>query len=267
MKSALLRIQDAINEQARGRHGKYGTLEARHRLPVSSKDSNKTYLLHLGPGPRKEGGVFNRLGGKERSASARSISRHRVPTKREHECNHGSIILRHGGSLGTGGHSESETPWTVRKETLAHLVSGISISKDKDAQSQRTSDRRGDGKDHFNCPISMAPPASYDRFENSILGKLSPKTKPSRIGGDTSYKQRDGESWRYFMKKIQKHKTLDVEGARNDEDPRIYARYNPPECQAFIEKIRGHGRNVQGDTFFCQGELTLSHSQKKSTAS
>ncbi|GKG33719.1 hypothetical protein Tco_0433878, partial [Tanacetum coccineum] len=25
-------------------------LEARHRLPVSSKDSNKTDLLHLGPG-------------------------------------------------------------------------------------------------------------------------------------------------------------------------------------------------------------------------
>ncbi|GJW92011.1 RNA-directed DNA polymerase, eukaryota [Tanacetum coccineum] len=55
--------------------------ESRHSQSPSpllclTEDSDKQTFLQPSPRPRKEGGLFNRLGGKEQSASARSDSRH-----------------------------------------------------------------------------------------------------------------------------------------------------------------------------------------------
>ncbi|GKC72212.1 hypothetical protein Tco_1118095 [Tanacetum coccineum] len=105
-----------------------------------------------GPRPRKEGGVFNRLGGKNK-AHPHVLTAVTVPTRREPKCNQGSII--------TGVHRPEETTdirrvktarevtgnpnqrgtcqtptkmislslGHVRKENLLHLGSGISISQ------------------------------------------------------------------------------------------------------------------------------------------
>ncbi|GJQ91569.1 hypothetical protein Tco_0002708 [Tanacetum coccineum] len=54
--------------------------EAHHQLPVSSKDSDETDLLYLGPG-RKRRVVYSIGWGKEQSASARSDSRHSFHVK------------------------------------------------------------------------------------------------------------------------------------------------------------------------------------------
>ncbi|GJY62874.1 hypothetical protein Tco_0464334 [Tanacetum coccineum] len=61
------------------------------------------------PRPRlqKEGGVFNRLGGKERSASARSDSRHKGSHEKETEVQPSKASSRHS-RPGTGRKFESE---------------------------------------------------------------------------------------------------------------------------------------------------------------
>ncbi|GKE08064.1 hypothetical protein Tco_1411615 [Tanacetum coccineum] len=60
------------------------------------------------PKLRKEGGVFNRLGGKERSASARSDSRHQGSHEKEIEVQPKKHHHRGTSSWETGGYSESE---------------------------------------------------------------------------------------------------------------------------------------------------------------
>ncbi|GJY06885.1 reverse transcriptase domain-containing protein [Tanacetum coccineum] len=58
--------------------------------------------------PRKEGGVFNRLGGKERSAYARSDGRHQSSHEKEIEEQPREHHHRSTSSRETGGYSESE---------------------------------------------------------------------------------------------------------------------------------------------------------------
>ncbi|GJU49194.1 reverse transcriptase domain-containing protein, partial [Tanacetum coccineum] len=60
------------------------------------------------PRPRKEGGVFNRLGGKKRSASARFDSRHQVSYEKETEVQPRKHHHRDMSSQETGEYSESE---------------------------------------------------------------------------------------------------------------------------------------------------------------
>ncbi|GKA13757.1 hypothetical protein Tco_0693403 [Tanacetum coccineum] len=60
------------------------------------------------PRPWKEGGVFNRLGGKERSASARSDGRHQSSHEKEIEVQPREHHHRGTSSWETGGYSESE---------------------------------------------------------------------------------------------------------------------------------------------------------------
>ncbi|GKE51679.1 hypothetical protein Tco_1486835, partial [Tanacetum coccineum] len=83
-----------------------GAPEARHRLLVSSLKQNIPPSPR--PRPRKEGGVFNRLGGKERSASVRSDSRHQGSHEKETEVQPRKHHHRGKSSQETGGHSESE---------------------------------------------------------------------------------------------------------------------------------------------------------------
>ncbi|GKB81090.1 hypothetical protein Tco_0947985 [Tanacetum coccineum] len=57
---------------------KHGSKHSRSPSPIASvfRRLRRNRPPSPGPRPRKEGGVFNRLGGKEQSASARSDSRH-----------------------------------------------------------------------------------------------------------------------------------------------------------------------------------------------
>ncbi|GJV73973.1 hypothetical protein Tco_1494004 [Tanacetum coccineum] len=70
-----------------------GSPEAHHRLPVSSKDSNKTDLLHLGPGHRSR--VVCSIGWEEKNKEHLHVltAAIRDPTKRKPRYNQGSIII------------------------------------------------------------------------------------------------------------------------------------------------------------------------------
>ncbi|GJX09764.1 reverse transcriptase domain-containing protein, partial [Tanacetum coccineum] len=81
-------------EQSQKRGMETGAPEARHRLPVSSKDSNKTDLLHLGLGRGRR--VVCSTGWEEKNEVHLHVLTAviRVPTKRKPRCNQGSIIIR-----------------------------------------------------------------------------------------------------------------------------------------------------------------------------
>ncbi|GJU22254.1 hypothetical protein Tco_1155596 [Tanacetum coccineum] len=156
--------QDKLNAtptartEPKRRHGnRRSQVPENTRLPVSSKDSNKTDLLYLGPG--RERGVVCSIGLDEKNEVHLHVltAAIRVPTKRKSRCNQGSIIIgaRRPGKLAdiqrvknvmevTGSPNQEDTGQTptkmislslgrVRKETLSNLVTGISIPKDKEA--------------------------------------------------------------------------------------------------------------------------------------
>ncbi|GJV58438.1 hypothetical protein Tco_1459443 [Tanacetum coccineum] len=89
---------------------RHGNRRSRSPSPVASvfKRLKQNRPPSPRPRPRKEGGVFNRLGGKERSASARSDSRHQGSHEKETEVQPRKHHHRGTSSRETGGHSESE---------------------------------------------------------------------------------------------------------------------------------------------------------------
>ncbi|GJZ38041.1 hypothetical protein Tco_0584232 [Tanacetum coccineum] len=134
---------------------RHGSKHSRSPSPIASvfRRLRRNRPPSPGPRPRKEGGVFNRLGEKNKAHLHILTAATRVPTRREPRCNQGSII--------TGAHRPEEpadirrvktarevtgnpnqrgtgqTPTKmislslgrVRKETFSHLESGISISQ------------------------------------------------------------------------------------------------------------------------------------------
>ncbi|GJS87181.1 hypothetical protein Tco_0769817 [Tanacetum coccineum] len=138
--------------QSRERSIEVSTPEAHHQLPVSSEDLDETDLLYLGPGRGRR--VVYSIGWKEKNKPhPHVLTAATVPTRREPKCNQGSIITgahrpeetadirrvktsrevtRNPNQRGT-----SQTPMKmislslrrVRKETLSHIGSGISISQ------------------------------------------------------------------------------------------------------------------------------------------
>ncbi|GKA47933.1 hypothetical protein Tco_0740891 [Tanacetum coccineum] len=133
---------------------KHGSRHSRSPSPIASVFRRLRRNRPPSPGhrPRKEGGVFNRLGGKEQSASARYDSRHSSHAKGT------EVQLRKHHHRGTsprgnnrysesedseGGHWKSKPkrhksntyeddlsqPWTSEERNPSHLGSGISISQ------------------------------------------------------------------------------------------------------------------------------------------
>ncbi|GKF25826.1 hypothetical protein Tco_0081720, partial [Tanacetum coccineum] len=82
-----------LPEQSQKGRMKIGAPEARHRLLVSSKDSNKTYLLHLGLGRGRR--VVCSIGLEEKNEVHLHVltAASRVLTKRKLRCNQGSITI------------------------------------------------------------------------------------------------------------------------------------------------------------------------------
>ncbi|GKC08555.1 hypothetical protein Tco_1000165 [Tanacetum coccineum] len=89
---------------------RHGNRRSRSPSPVASvfKRLKQNRPPSPRPRPRKEGGVFNRLGGKERSASALSDSRHQVSHEKETEVQPRKHHHRGMSSRETGEYSESE---------------------------------------------------------------------------------------------------------------------------------------------------------------
>ncbi|GJV55083.1 reverse transcriptase domain-containing protein [Tanacetum coccineum] len=105
-KISLMRTPTARTEPKR-RHGNRSS-----RSPSSVASVFKRLKQNRPPSPRprprKEGGLFNRLGGKERSASTRSDSRHQGSHEKETEVQPKKHHHRCTSSRETGGHSESK---------------------------------------------------------------------------------------------------------------------------------------------------------------
>ncbi|GJY36209.1 hypothetical protein Tco_0421587 [Tanacetum coccineum] len=196
------------------------------------------------PRPRKEGGVFNRLGGKERSASARSDGRHQSFYEKEIEMQLREHHHRGTSSWETGGYSESEDGegchWKSKSRRHSHV---------------KTYDGSGDPEDHLKLFQAAAKTERWamPTWCHIIQGKLSPTNKTHQgSGGDTSYQ---AKRWRIhggLYGKIQSINPGCGRSAGMHEDLRIHARYNPPRAdQAFIrENSEVNGRNVQGDYVF-----------------
>ncbi|GJY02676.1 reverse transcriptase domain-containing protein [Tanacetum coccineum] len=89
---------------------RHGNRHSRSPSPVASVFKRLKQNRPPSPSsmPRKEGGVFNRLGGKERIAPASSDSRHQGSYEKETEVQPRRHHHRDTSSRGTSGHSESE---------------------------------------------------------------------------------------------------------------------------------------------------------------
>ncbi|GKA77401.1 reverse transcriptase domain-containing protein [Tanacetum coccineum] len=234
-----------------------GAPEARHRLPVSSKDSNKTDLLHLGPGRGRR--VVCSIGWEEKNEVHLHVltAAIRVPTKRKSRCNQGSIII---GARRPRKLADIQRVKTVRE-----------VTGNKDAQPRKDIWMKGDRLDHlkyfqaaakterwamptwchmFNSTLTgnarvwfdKLPRESIDSYEDlrtAFRENYLQQTKHIKDPVEIHHiKQRDGESTEDFMERY-KAEILDVEGA--------------PECM----KISG----------FMHGEVVaFSHSRKKAPA-
>ncbi|GKA08176.1 reverse transcriptase domain-containing protein [Tanacetum coccineum] len=254
--------QDKLNATPTDRtepERRHGNRRSRSPSPVASvfKRLKQNRPPSPRPRPRKEGGVFNRLGGKEQSASARSDSRHQGSYKKETEVQPRKHHHRGTSSWETGGHSESE-----------HSEGGHWKSKSRRHSHVKTYDGSGDPKDHLKLFQAAAKterwamPTWCHMFNSTLTGiarvwfdKLLRESIDSYEDLRTTFrenylqqtkhikdpveihhiKQRDGESTEDFMERY-KPEILDVEGA--------------PECM----KISG----------FMHGEVAeFSHSRKK----
>ncbi|GKC47458.1 hypothetical protein Tco_1065180 [Tanacetum coccineum] len=260
-------------EQSQKRGMEIGALEARHRLPLSSKDSNKTNLPHLGPGCGRR--MVCSIGWEEKNKVHLHVltAAIRVPTKRKPRCSHDSILIgaRVLGKLRRtfGRVEDSEVkhyeddlsqPWTYEERNPFTLVSGhFNFPQDKDALC--TQDIRGKYAgiryDHLklfqaaakteggHCNIGLHVTCSTSTLTG--YGKLSSTNKTHQgSGGDTSYQAMVGESRRTLWK-IPTANHGCGRSARMYKDLWINARYNPPRAdQAFIRwKIPGEERRTE----------------------
>ncbi|GJY92532.1 hypothetical protein Tco_0508314, partial [Tanacetum coccineum] len=205
---------------------RHGSNHSRSPSPIASVFRRLGRNKPLSPGPkqRKEGGAFNRLGEKNKAHPHFLTAVTRVPMRREPRCNQESII--------TGVHRPEETSdirrvktarkvtgnpnqrgtgqtptkmislnlGRVRKKTLSHLGSGISISQGQGC----LDDRIRDPKDH----LKLFQSAAKTERENYLQ-----QTKHIKDPVEIHHiKQKDGESTEDFMERY-KAEVLDVEGA------------------------------------------------------
>ncbi|GJV63033.1 reverse transcriptase domain-containing protein, partial [Tanacetum coccineum] len=144
--------------------------------------------------PRKEGGVFNRLGGKERSASARSDIRHQGSHEKETEVQPRKHHHRGTSSQETGGHSENEDskgghwksksrrhrsntyeddlsqPWMCEERNpFTPRIWHFNFSRTRMPIHVKTYDGRGDLEDHLKLFQAAAKMPTWCYMFNSTL--------------------------------------------------------------------------------------------------
>ncbi|GJY32255.1 hypothetical protein Tco_0415750 [Tanacetum coccineum] len=96
---------------------RHGSNHSRSPSPIASvfRRLRRNKPPSPGPRPQKEGGVFNRLGEKNKAHPHIMTAATRVPTRREPRCNQGSIII--------GVHRPEETA-DIRRVKTAREVTG-----------------------------------------------------------------------------------------------------------------------------------------------
>ncbi|GJW10972.1 reverse transcriptase domain-containing protein [Tanacetum coccineum] len=225
---------------------RHGSKHSRSPSPIASvfRRLRRNKPPSPGPRPRKEGGVFNRLGEKNKAHPHVMTAATRVPTRREPRCNQGSTI--------TGVHRPEEIAY-IRRVKIAREVTespnqrgtGQTPTKMISLNLRRTYDGSGDPEDHlklfqsaakterwamltwchmFNSTLTgnarvwfdKLPKESIDIYEDlraALRENYLQQTKHIKDPVEIHHiKQRDGESTEDFMKRY-KVEVLDVEGA------------------------------------------------------
>ncbi|GJY04404.1 hypothetical protein Tco_0370344 [Tanacetum coccineum] len=241
------------------------------------------------PRPRKEGGVFNRLGGKEQSASARSDSRHQSPHAKGTEVQPRKHHHRGTSSRGTSRYSESEDsegghwkskskrhrsntyeddlsqPWTCEERNpFTPRIRHFDFPRTRMPSHVKTYDGSGDPEDHLKLFQSAA---KTERSKSSIQGKLSPANKTHQgSGGNTSYQ---AKRWRIYGGIYGKIQSRNPRCGRRPECMKIsgfmHGITHPELIKRLYEKIpRSMDEMYRVTTSFLQGEVAaFSHSRKK----
>ncbi|GKA70615.1 reverse transcriptase domain-containing protein [Tanacetum coccineum] len=276
-----------------------GALEARHQKPMSSKDSNKTDLLHLSLGHGRR--VVYSTGWEEKSevhphAPAAAI---RVLTERKPS---------------EGGHWKSKStrrrsntyeddlsqPWTCKeRNSFTPRIRHFNFPRTRMPSHVKTYDGSGDPNDHiklfqaaakterwamptwchmFNSTLTgnarvwfdKLPRESIDSYEDlktAFRENYLQQTKHIKDPVEIHHiKQRDGESTEDFMERY-KAEILDIEGA--PECMKIsgfmHGITHPELIKRLYEKIpRSMNEMYRVTTSFLQGEVAaFSHSRKK----
>ncbi|GKA96656.1 reverse transcriptase domain-containing protein [Tanacetum coccineum] len=162
---------------------RHGSKHSQSPSPISSvfRRLRRNKPPSPGPRPRKEGGVFNRLGGKEQSASARSDSRHQSshakgtevqPRKHHHRGTSPRGNNRYSKSEDSeGGHWKSKSkrhrsntyeddlsqPWTCEERNpFTPRIRHFDFPRTRMPSNVKTYDESGDPKDHLKLFQSAA---------------------------------------------------------------------------------------------------------------
>ncbi|GJX94465.1 reverse transcriptase domain-containing protein [Tanacetum coccineum] len=247
-------------------------------------------------GLTKEGGVFNRLGGKEQSASARSDSCHQSPHAKGTEVQPRKHHHRGTSPRGTSRYSESEDskgghwkskskrhrsntyeddlsqPWTCEERNpFTPRIRHFDFPRTMMPSHVKTYDGSRDPEDYLKLFQSAAKTKSYEDLREVFKENYLPQTKHIKDPVEIHHiKQRDGESTEDFMERY-KAEILDVEGA--PECMKIsgfmHGITHPELIKRLYEKILRSMDEIYRVTMsFLQGEVTaFSHSRKKAPKS
>ncbi|GKC61277.1 reverse transcriptase domain-containing protein [Tanacetum coccineum] len=206
--------------------------------------------------PRKEGGVFNRLGRKEPDTSARPGSRQRSPQAKR---------------------TEVEARRRQQKGTPSRTTSQYSESEDSEGGHWKSKSRRqksntltGNARVWFD-KLPKESIDSYEDLRTAFRENYLQQTKHIKDPVEIYHiKQRDGESTEDFMERY-KAEVLDVEGA--PECMRIsgfmHGITHPGLIKRLYERIpRSVNEMYRMTTSFLQGEVAaLSHGRRKASSS
>ncbi|GJX31922.1 reverse transcriptase domain-containing protein [Tanacetum coccineum] len=273
---------------------RHGSKHSRSQSPIASvfRRLKRNRPPSPRPGPRKEGGVFNRLGGKEQSASACSDSRHQSPHAKGTEVQQRKHHHRGTSSRGTSRYSESEDgegghwkskskrhmsntyeddlsqPWTCKERNpFTPRIWHFDFPRTRMPSHVKTYDGSGDLEEHLKLFQSATKTESYEDLRAAFRENYLQQTKHIKDPVEIHYiKQRDGESTEDFMERY-KAEVLDVEGA--PECMKIsgfmHRTTHPELIKRLYEKIqRSMDEMYSVTTSFLQGEVsTFSHSRKK----
>ncbi|GJR06570.1 reverse transcriptase domain-containing protein [Tanacetum coccineum] len=232
----------ARTEPRRRRGDRYSRSPSPHASVF--KRLKKDRSLSPRPRPRKEGGVFNRLGRKEPATSARSDSRQRSPQakrtevearRRQQKGTPSRTTSQYSESDSEGGHWKSKSrrqrsntyeddlsqPWTCEERNpFTPRIRNFSLPRTRMPSHVKTYDGSGDPEDHLKLFQSAAKTEGWAMPTWCHMSNSS--TSPENYLQQTKHikdpveihhiKQRDGESTEDFMDRY-KAEVLDVEGA------------------------------------------------------
>ncbi|GJY14859.1 reverse transcriptase domain-containing protein [Tanacetum coccineum] len=281
--------------EPRRRHGdRYSRSPSPHASVFKRLKKNRSPSPQ--PRPRKEGGVFNRLGRKEPATSARSDSRRRSPQAKRTEVETRRRQQKRTPSRTTSQYSESEDsegghwksksrrqrsntyeddlsqPWTCEERNpFTPRIRHFSLPRTRMPSHVKTYDGSGRSERSPKVISIGRKNRSYEDLRTAFRENYLQQTKHIKDPVEIHHiKQRDGESTEDFMERY-KAEVLDVEGA--PECMRIsgfmHGITHPGLIKRLYERIpRSVDEMYRMTTSFLQGEVAaLSHGRRKASSS